>query len=452
MTDRTADPFPMSELEARQREHVLYTWSAQKHARGLEIVGGRGASFQLADGRQVLDFESQTYNVNVGHGEARVGEAIARQAQQLAAASPKAVFEAKARLGEELARVTPGDLDRVFFTLGGSEAVENAVKIAKLLTGRQKVVARYRSYHGATMGALTLTSDPRRRPFEPGVPGLVRVMPPYRHRCLFCQGPPLGQCGDAPCNDACIDHIEEVVALEGPETIAAIVMESIGGANGVIVPPPDWWPRLRALCDRHGIMLVADEVLTGFGRTGKWFGIDHYGVVPDLMCLAKGLTSGYAPLGAVMIRHELAKRFDEQPLVAGLTAYAHPISCAAAVACLEIYEQDGLIDRAARVGAHLGARLERLRRHPWVSDVRGKGLLWAVELSDPATGQPLVPQNAPAPAGSPLKGLDETLLARGLYLPIKWNMAIFAPPLPVTEAECDRAVDLFEAALLEVLK
>lgn len=441
----------MSELEARQRRHVFYSWAAQGAVRGLELVEAKGATFRLARAPEVevLDFESQAYNVNLGHGDPRVAQAIARQAGELAAASPRAVFEAKARIGELLADKTPGDLAKSFLCLGGADAIENAVKMAKLLTGRHKVVARYRSYHGATMGALTLTADPRRRPFEPGVPGLVRVMAPYRHRCRFCQ--PSGV-GPAPCNEGCVDHIEEVVALEGPETIAAIVMESIGGANGVIVPPPSWWPRLRALCDRHGILLIADEVLTGFGRTGRWFGIDHYGVTPDMMCLAKGLTSGYAPLGAVVVREHLAAGFDQRLLSCGLTTYGHPVSCAAAVACVEAYEEDGLVAHAAEVGAHLGALLEGLRASvPHVSDVRGKGLLWCVELSDPRTGRPLTPHQAAVAPDNPLSGLATTLLERGLYLPIKWNFAIFAPPLVVTKAQCERALAIFQRTLEEVL-
>ncbi len=319
----------MNELEARQRRHVLYTWSAQRAANPVPVAGGKGAWFFDPKGERWLDFESQVFNCNAGHGEARIVEAIQRQVAELACAHPAAVYEAKAALGEALADVTPGDLDRFFLCLSGAEANENAIKMARLLTGRTKVVARRRSYHGASMGALSLTGDPRRWPVEPGLWGVLRTEDPYCYRCPFGLSP-------EGCGLRCAEHLEQVVEMEGPQTIAAVFLEGITGANGGFVPPPGYWPRIREICDRHGILLVSDEVFTGFGRTGEWFAVNHWGVVPDMITMAKGLTSGYAPLGAVALREPLAARFDEETLWSGLTGYAAPVSCAAAVASIRV--------------------------------------------------------------------------------------------------------------------
>ena len=425
-------------LEARQRKHVFYTWTAQSKASPVEITGGEGAVFRDAAGADWLDFESQVFNANAGHGERRIVEAIQRQAGSLACAHPAGVFEAKAALGEALARVTPGDLDHFFLCLSGAEANENAIKMARMLTGRSKIIARRRSYHGASMGALSLTGDPRRWPVEPGLWGVLRAEDPYCHRCPFGLKYP-------GCGLRCATHVEELIRFENPESIAAVVLEGVTGANGGFVPPDEYWPRVREICDRHGILLISDEVFTGFGRTGAWFAVDHWGVVPDMITMAKGLTGGYAPLGAVALRSPLAARFEEETLWCGLTGYAHPVSCAAALAAIQVYEADGLIQRAAQLGPRLQAGLQRLKaKHPIIGDARGRGLFGTLELGGERPLQDF--DEAPHPV---MERLRAALHARKIHISVRWSYVFIAPPLCITEAQLQRGLDLIDEALTE---
>lgn len=431
-------------LEERQRAHILYTWTAQAAASPVSISHGRGAVFWDHAGDRWLDFESQVWNCNVGHGEERISEAITRQARELACAHPAALFEAKAALGEQLAAITPGDMQHFFLGLSGAEANENAYKIARMVTGRLKVVARRRSYHGASMGALSLTGDPRRLPVEPGLWGVVRAEDPYCYRC------PFGRTPDC-CGLACAEHLERVIELEGPTTIAAVFMEGVTGANGGFVPPPGYWPRIREICDRHGILLVADEVLTGFGRTGRWFAVDHWGVVPDLMTMGKGVTGGYAPLGVTAVSPAIARYFQERTLWAGLTSYAHPISCAASVAAIRVYQEDGLVERAAALESVVRDEWARLHgKWDVIGDARVIGLLGTLELvKDRATREPFVPLHSPE-AGTPMAALKKALKARRVHMLVKGNFVFLAPPLCITEAELREGIALIDDALSEV--
>lgn len=433
------------DLEARQRAHVLYTWTAQETASPVRITGGEGPYFTDGEGHRWLDFESQVFNANLGHGERRITEAIAEQARALACAHPAAVFEAKAALGEAIARITPGDIDHVFLCLSGAEANENAYKIARLVTGRHKVIARRRSYHGATMGALSLTGDNRRWPTEPGLWGVLRAEDPYCYRC------PFGFDDNATCGMRCATHLEHIIEMEGAHTIAAVFMEGMTGTAGAFVPPADYWPKVREICDRHGILLVADEVLSGFGRTGRWFAVDHFGVVPDMIVMAKGITGGYAPLAAVAMRRHLADHFRDHTLWCGLTGYAHPISCAAAVAAIRVYEEDGLIERAAKLGTHLAERLVALKgEHPIIGDVRNLGLLGAIEfVRDRDTREPLIPYAGKAPPGSFLARLDAALRARRMHISRKWTHLFIAPPLCIDRATLDEGLDHIDDAIAE---
>lgn len=431
-----------ADLEARQRQHVLYTWSAQDTASPVRITGGEGAWFFDSEGERWLDFESQVFNANLGHGERRVSDAIKAQVDALACAHPAAVFDAKARLGEAIARITPGDLNHVFLCLSGAEANENAYKIARMVTGRHKVIARRRSYHGATMGALSLTGDNRRWPVEPGLWGVLRTEDPYCYRCPFgLEGPG--------CGLRCAEHLEHVIEMEGAHTIAAVFMEGMTGTAGGFVPPPEYWPRVREICDRHGILLVADEVLSGFGRTGKWFAVDHWGVVPDMIVMAKGITGGYAPLAAVAMRDGIAEHFAKETLWCGLTGYAHPLSCAAGVAAIEVYEQDGLIEHAAKLGEHLATRLAGLMaKHELIGDVRNLGLLGTIEfVRDRETREPLVGHAQKTPPGSVLARLDAELRARRMHICRKETRLYVAPPLCISVADLDEGIDRVDAAL-----
>ena len=432
----------MNDLEVRQRRHVLYTWSAQRSARPVEIAGGQGAWFVDRDGERWLDLESQVFNCNVGHGEQRVVEAMQRQAGELACAHPAAVFEAKAALGEALAEVTPEGLDRFFLCLSGAEANENALKMARLLTGRHKVIARRRSYHGASFGAVSLTGDPRRWPVEPGLWGVVRAEDPYCYRC------PFGLTPDS-CGVRCAEHLDHVIRMEGPHMVAAVFLEGVTGANGGFVPPPDYWPMVREVCDRHGVLLVSDEVFTGFGRTGRWFAVDHWDVAPDIITMAKGLTGGYAPLGAVALRGDLAARFDDETLWCGLTGYAHPVSCAAALAAIRVYQADGLVERAAELGPVLAEGLGALKaRHEVVGDVRSLGLFGTIELvADRESRTPLIPFNE---SNDHTRTLQGALTRRRIHAASRWSYLFVAPPLCISEADLRLGLEAVDEALGEL--
>ncbi|MEE2789255.1 MAG: aminotransferase class III-fold pyridoxal phosphate-dependent enzyme [Myxococcota bacterium] len=437
----------MSALEDRQRKHVFYTWTAQTQAKPMTITGGQGPYFTDGEGRQWLDFESQVYNCNLGHGEDRIANAMIDQVQQLACAHPAAVFETKAALGEALARICPGDLNRFFLCLSGSEAIENAYKMARLLTGRHKVIARRRSYHGASMGALSLTGDPRRWPMEPGLWGVLRAEDPYCYRCPF-------GLTSSDCSLQCATHIEHIIQMEGPDSIAAIFLEGITGANGGFIPHADYWPTIREICDRYGILLISDEVCSGFGRTGEWFAVDHWNVVPDMITMAKGLTSGYAPLGAVALREDLAKRFDDETLWCGLTGYAHPVSCAAALAAIEIYEQDDLIAKAAQLGQRLGERLAAMHtRFECIGEVRHLGLWGTIEfVKDRATRTPMAPFAYKVKDSPFLDRLRAGLSARRVHIAQRWTHLFIVPPLCISEETLDHGLDLVEDAIDEAIR
>ncbi len=427
----------MSELAERQRARVFFTWSAQATAQPLEIVRGQGATFWTADGARWLDLCSTTWNANLGHGHPRMREALHRAADQAFVAGPTAAYPDKLRAGELLAEIAPRGLAKSFLCLGGAEANENAIKMARLLTGRRKVVARNRSYHGATLAMLSLSGDPRRDAFEPGLPGIVRLADPYCYRC------PMGKQRET-CAIECADDLETVLLREGPETVAAVVVEGIVGANGVFIPREGYLRRLRELCDHHGVLLIADEVLSGFGRTGRWFAVDHEGVVPDLLTCAKGLTGGYAPGGAVLVHERIARHFDDHVLLCGLTTYAHPVTCAAIVGAIEAYRDERLIERAASLGAWWRPRLDAFAKaHEFVGEVRGLGLLFALELVRPGTREP-----QPADA---MSRVYAALRARHVHLFKRDNLVYLAPPLVSTEAELDEGLSRVTEALEEAL-
>jgi taurine--2-oxoglutarate transaminase len=416
------------------RKHVFFSWSIQEQVDPIAIESGKGVYFWDQNGKHYLDFSAQLMNLNIGYQHPKVIAAIQEQAAKLCAAHPNMAHEPKARLGQMVAEVTPGNLNKVFFTLGGAEANENAIKFARLFTGKQKILTRYISYHGATYGAITLSGDYRRLPVEPGIPGVVHVFDPYCYRCAF------GYTRET-CHRECVTHIEKVIEFEGPNSIAALLMEGVTGSNGILVPPDDYWPRLREITQKYDILLISDEVMSGFGRTGAWFAVDHWDVIPDIMTMAKGLTSGYLPLGAVVVSDPIARYFDNKMLYMGLTYFGHPMSCAAAVATLKIYTEENLVENSKKLGSVLGEHLEEIKKkHAIVGDVRYIGLFSVIELvKDRETKEPLRSEQMGA--------IKSHLLADGLTTFVNKNMVFICPPLCINQEELITGLKIIDRAI-----
>lgn len=423
------------EMIALTKKHTLYEWSAQSKVDPIPIARASGIYFWTPEGKRYIDFNSQLMSVNIGHGDRRVIDAIHEQLCTLEYANPFMATEPRARLGATLAKLTPGDIDTFFFTNGGAEANENAVKLARFYTGRHKILARYRSYHGATAGAITLTGDPRRWAAEPGMPGVVHV-PDFYHG--------IQRGFDSTAN--ALATLEEVIQLEGPNTIAAFILETVTGTNGILIPPAGYLEGVRALCDQYGILMIADEVMTGFGRTGKWFAVNHWNVVPDLLTMAKGLTSSYLPLGAVGMRQAIANHFQDRVFYGGLTYNSHPVCCAAALAAIQVMKDDGLVENAGRMGTLMAKHLAELQaQHPSVGATRSIGLFGAVELvRDRKTNEPMAPFNG---TSEEMAALNRFFREAGLYTMVRWNYFFTNPPLCITETELREAFAIIDRGL-----
>ena len=436
---------PDSEILPLSLEHNFWTWSAQAKVAPIPVTRASGVYFWDADGKRYLDFNSMVMCVNIGHGDPRLINAIIEQARQLPFAGPPMATKPRAILGKLLSEITPGDLNRFLFTLGGADANENAIKLARAYTGRHKILARYRSYHGATAGAMALTGDPRRLAWEPTLmPGVVHFLDPYRYRSTFHRTNP--DISEAEFTQDYLNHLEEIIQFEGPQTIAAVLLETVTGTNGVIVPPDGYLQGVRELCDRYGILLIADEVMSGFGRTGQWFAVDHWNIVPDLMTMAKGLTSGYAPLGAVAMRPQIAEFFDQRVYQGGLTYNAHPLSLAAAIANIRVMQEDRLVERARLMGPVLRRMLNDLgEQHPSIGEVRSIGLFGILELvRDRRTKEPLAPYNGSSPE---MDALRKYLLDHGLYVYTHWHTVLVIPPLIITEEQLAEGFEVLDQAL-----
>ncbi|MEA2550371.1 MAG: taurine---2-oxoglutarate transaminase, partial [Actinomycetota bacterium] len=419
------------------KRHTLYDWQSQSGVNPLVVDHAKGVYFWDTDGKRYLDLNSQLMGVNIGHADERVLAAMARQAEQLPYISPFMAFEGRALLGRKLASLFPGDIEKFFFTLGGAEADENAIKLAKAATGRQKVLARYRSYHGSTALTMNLTGDPRRWPNEnPPIPGIVHVLDPWHG--------PEREVDDAP---TALAYLEETIELEGPATIAAFILETVTGTNGVLIPPDGYLQGVRELCDRFGILMIADEVMCGFGRTGEWFAVDHWNVVPDIMTSAKGLTSSYLPLGAVGMRPHVAAHFDDNVFWGGLTYNTHPMGVATALATIDVMEQDGLVGNAKRMGEVLGAHhREMAEKHPSVGRYRNIGLFGILELvKNRDTMAPLSPFNV---TDATMQKINRYLLDNGVSTMIRWHNIMTNPPLCITEEQLAEAFEVMDGALV----
>ena len=424
------------EIVTLARRHTLFDWSAQSAVAPIAVDRAEGVYFWDVEGKRYLDLNSQLMGVNIGHGDPRVMEAIARQGERLPYVSPFMAFEGRAVLGRKLAELFPGDIEKFFFTLGGAEANEHAIKLAKLATGRPKVLARYRSYHGATGFVMQVTGDPRRWPNElPPLPGIVHVLDPYHGTARGTE-----EAGPA------LERLEETIQLEGPETIACFLLETVTGTNGVLIPPDGYLEGVRTICDRYGILMIADEVMCGFGRTGEWFAVDHWKVVPDLVTSAKGLTSCYLPLGAIGMRPKVAERFDDRVFWGGLTYNTHPLCVAAAIATIDVMEADDLLANARQMGDVLRRHHEELAgRHPSVGRYRNLGLFGILELvKSRETMEPLSPFNA---QNETMGAINRYLLDHGVSTMLRWHNVMTNPPLCITEAQLAEAFEVVDGAL-----
>ncbi len=423
------------EIVALSKQYTLYDWMAQSAADPLPVDHAKGVYFWTSDGKRYIDFNSQLMSVNAGHGDRRIIEAIKRQAEKLAYVNPFLAHEPRALLGQKLAELLPGDIDKVFFTLGGADANENAVKLARAVTGRYKVMSRYRSYHGSTGVAMAMTGDPRRWANDLGTAGVVRVLDPYH-----------GPQREVDSAEESLEYLEETIQLEGPHTIAAFFLETVTGTNGVLIPPDGYLQGVRELCDRYGILMVCDEIMSGFGRTGAWFAVDHWKVVPDIITMAKGLTSSYVPLGAVGMRPRVAEHFEKNVFYGGLTYNSHPLACAAALGTIQAYEEDDMIGNARRMGEVMRAHHQELAdKHPSVGLTRSIGLFGILELvRDRRTMEPLAPFNG---TSDEMKAIARYFREHGLYTFLRWHSIMTNPPLCISEDELNEGFAIIDKAL-----
>jgi taurine--2-oxoglutarate transaminase len=439
-------PVTVSETQEIQQEnfdYTLFSWSKQKGLNPIAVKHAEGVYLYDYDGRRYLDFSSGLMNVNIGHGNQRVTAAVVRQMQEVSYVTPSCVTRARGELGRRLAEITPGALKKTLFTVCGASAIDNAIKLARLYTGRHKIIARYRAFHGASYGSMTAGGDPRKLPHDvQQMPNVVHVEDPYCYRC------PWGK-EISSCHRECVSHVERIIELEGPETIAAILMEGESGTSGCIKYPPDYLQKISALCDKHGILLIIDEVMSGFGRTGKWFAAELHGIEPDMIATAKGITAGYIPLGALIVTDKIADHFNDRTLWLGLTYSAHPVACAAGVEVLKIYEDEHLIENAAAMGRYLEAQVEKMKQqHPSIGDFRNTGLLGCLELvKNRTTKEPMAPFNARPEEMITMNQVAIRLRQLGLYSFVRWNYVFIAPPLTITREQMDEGLAIIGDAL-----
>lgn len=442
-------PEPATLSETREiiqdnMDYTLFSWSKQKGISPIAVKYAEGVYLYDYDGKRYIDFSSGLINVNIGHGNQRVTDAVVRQMREVSYVTPGCVTRARGELGKRLAEISPGNLKKTLFTVCGATAIENAVKLARLYTGRHKIIARYRAFHGSSYGAMSAGGDPRKLPADAQqAPNFIHVEDPYCYRC------PWGK-EISTCSRECVSHIERVIEFEGPENIAAVLMEGESGSSGCIKYPPDYLKKIRALCDKYGILLIADEVMSGFGRTGKWFASELHGVVPDMIATAKGITAGYLPLGALIVTDKIADHFNDRVLWLGLTYSAHPVACAAGVEVLKIYEDEGLIANAAAMGRYIEEKVDRWKdKHPSIGDFRNTGLLGCLELvKNRETREPMALFNARPEEMAVMNQVAGKLKQLGMYAFVRWNYLFIAPPLNITREQVDEGLAMISEALL----
>ena len=424
-------------------DYTLFSWSKQKGLDPIAVQRAEGVYLYDYDGNRYIDFSSGLMNVNIGHGHPRVAEAVMRQMQEVSYVTPGCVTKARGELGKKLAEITPGNLQKTLFTTDGASAIDNAIKLARLYTGRHKIITRYRAFHGASYGAMSAGGDPRKLPSDAQqAPNFVHVEDPYCYRCPWDKQ-------IQSCHRECVSHIERIIEFEGPANIAAILMEGESGTSGCIKYPPDYLRKVRALCDKHGILLIMDEVMSGFGRTGKWFAAELHGIVPDMIATAKGITAGYIPLGALIVTDKIAEHFNDRVLWLGLTYSAHPVACAAGLEVLKIYEDEQLIANAAAMGHYVDQQVAVLQqRHPCIGDFRNTGLLGCIEVvKNRLTKEPMAPYNASPGDMTVMNQVAARIRQLGMYAFVRWNYVFIAPPLSITREQIDEGLAIISEAL-----
>ncbi len=424
-------------------DYTLFSWSKQKGISPLEVTHAKGVYLYTADGKRYIDFSSGLMNVNIGHGNQRVTDAVVKQMQKVSYVTPSCVTEVRGELGKKIAEISPGNLTKTLFTVCGATSIDNAIKLARLYTGRYKIIARYRAFHGASYGAMTAGGDPRKLASDSQqMPNVIHVEDPYCYRCPW--GKEINTC-----SRECVSHIERVIEFEGPESVAAIIMEGESGSSGCIKYPPDYLKKIRALCDKHGILLIADEVMSGWGRTGKWFGVDVHGVVPDMIATAKGITAGYIPLGALIVSDTIANAYNDKPMMIGLTYSAHAVACAAALEVIKIYEDENMVTNAATIGVYVEQEVEKLKtKHRSIGDFRNTGLLGCIELvKNRDTKEPMAPFNAKPNEMEVMNKVAAKIKDLGMYTFVRWNYIFIAPPLCITKEQIDEGLNIISQAL-----
>ncbi|HEY8689277.1 MAG TPA: aminotransferase class III-fold pyridoxal phosphate-dependent enzyme [Chitinophagaceae bacterium] len=430
-----------AEIIQNNHDYTLFSWSKQKGTNPIAVKNGEGVYLYDYDGKKYIDFSSGLMNVNIGHGDQRVTEAVVKQMQEVAYVTPSCVTKARGELGKKLAEICPGDLNKAFFTLCGASSIENAIKLARLSTGRHKILTRYQSYHGSTNAAMAASGDPRKLPVDSQQPtNFVHFDLPYLYRWEY---------GEENLLKESVAGLERIIAYEGTNNIAAILLEGESGSSGCLQYPVGYLKAVRELCNKHGILLIMDEVMSGFGRTGKWFGFQNHDIIPDMIAMAKGLTCGYLPFGCLMVSDKIAEKFDDTMLPIGLTYSAHPVCCAAALEVLKIYEEDNLIENAAAMGRYVDAKVEELKlKHPSIGNWRNTGLLGCIELvKDKKTKEPMAPFNAKHDEMVVMNKVAAKIKELGMYTFVRWNFIFIAPPLCVTKEQIDEGLAIISEAI-----
>ncbi len=429
------------EIIRDNQEYTLFSWSKQKGSNPIAVKYGEGVYLYDNDGKKYIDFSSGLMNVNIGHGDQRVTQAVVKQMQEVAYVTPSCVTKVRGDLGKKLAEICPGDLNKSFFTLCGATSIENAIKLARLYTGRHKILTRYQSYHGSSNGAMTASGDPRKLPVDSQqAPNFVHFDLPYAYRWEY---------GEENLLKDAVASLERMIAYESPANIAAILLEGQSGSSGCFMYPKGYLKAVRDICNKHGILLIMDEVMSGFGRTGKWFGFEHHDIVPDMIAMAKGLTCGYLPFGCLQVSDKIAAKYDDNVLALGLTYSAHPVACAAALEVLNIYEEDNLIENARLMGKYMNQRIEDMKaEHPSIGDWRNEGLLGCLELvKNRKTKEPFAPFNAKPDEMVVMNKVAAKIKELGMYTFVRWSFIFIAPPLIVTKGQIDEGLAIISEAL-----